>query len=250
MYEESATHEIAPAAAEANGPSRRQLVKAGIWAAPVVVLATASPAAAVSITAKPSLTGTQQSGLNARSWNVVLTVAGTVSPKAWTVQAIVDGGPVTITDIPSSIAAAGTSNGVVTLANWGSTATVFFRLTNGSTTWDTNAITVTSPATTFTLASGPSVSGTGNTKTVVFTTTVANSTAVPSGSLSWTRVAPNGGTSTGTASPAAPTVTGAYPTFTLTFTVPLDGNSGTKTATATLTLAGAPSINIPTFNLP
>ena len=47
MYEESATHEIAPTASEAKGLSRRQLVKAGVWAAPVVVAGTASPAAAV-----------------------------------------------------------------------------------------------------------------------------------------------------------------------------------------------------------
>lgn len=244
MYEESATHEIAPATAETKGPSRRQLVKAGIWAAPVVVLATASPAAAVSITSR-GLTGTQQAGLNARSWDVVLTVAGTASPKTWSVQAIVDGGPVSITGIPTSISAAGTSNGVVTLTNWGSTATVFFRLTNGSTTLDTNAIIVSAPATTFTRATGPSVTASGVNQTVVFTTTVANSTAIPSGTLSWSRTH-NGSTTTGAANAV---VTGSYPTFTLTFSFALDGNSGTKSATSTLSLAGASPINVASFPL-
>ena len=46
MAEEATRHEFAPAAT--RGLSRRQFVKAGVWAAPVVVLATAAPAAATS----------------------------------------------------------------------------------------------------------------------------------------------------------------------------------------------------------
>lgn len=48
MLEEAAHYEGAFSAAPSKGLSRRQLVKAGVWAAPVVVLATASPAAATS----------------------------------------------------------------------------------------------------------------------------------------------------------------------------------------------------------
>lgn len=145
MYEESATHEIAPAAAEANGPSRRQLVKAGIWAAPVVVLATASPAAAVSISAVTLTRGTQGVGTDARTWSFTLAVAGTANAKSWSIQAITSGGPVTISGVDSATSTATTFNGVATLTNWSSTNTFFFRFTSGSQVIDSGAITVTSP---------------------------------------------------------------------------------------------------------
>ncbi|WP_442574747.1 hypothetical protein ACSBPH_13020 [Microbacterium sp. F51-2R] len=235
-----------PASAPKNGVSRRQLVKAGVWAAPAVAVAIAAPASAVSVSGA-TLSGTQQAGEAARTWNITLTVAGTTSPKSWSVQAITSGGPVAITGIPAAISAAGPSNGVATLTNWSSSATVFFRLTNGSTIVDTNAISVTSPAPTITLASGPTItSSTGSNRTVVCTTTVAHSSQTPTGTLTWKRVQANGTTTTGTSQAV---VSGSFPTFTMTFTFDLSSNGGTKTATAVLSLPGATPVNVPSFSL-
>src|SRR6478735_973777 len=50
-----------PASAPKNGVSRRQLVKAGVWAAPAVAVAIAAPASAVSVSGA-TLSGTQQAG--------------------------------------------------------------------------------------------------------------------------------------------------------------------------------------------
>ncbi len=50
MFDPPESHDFESAAAPAKGMSRRQIVKVGVWAAPVVVLAAASPAAAVSVT--------------------------------------------------------------------------------------------------------------------------------------------------------------------------------------------------------
>lgn len=195
MYEESATHEIAPVTAEAKGPSRRQLVKAGIWAAPVVVLATASPAAAVSISGTSLARGTQGVGVDARTWNFSLTIAGTANSKSWTIVAVTSGGPVTITGIPSSTSSATTYNGVATLTNWSSTNSFYFTLTpvGGGASINTDAITVTSPVQPVVTPGTPnpgadkknvtiSVSATANVSSVTARLTI---TSAPSNPGSW-----------------------------------------------------------------
>ena len=77
MFEETANNEGLISAAPARIVSRRQLVKAGVWAAPVVTLAIASPAAAASgsltVLSGPQVTST---GAN-RTVTFVVSVTGT-----------------------------------------------------------------------------------------------------------------------------------------------------------------------------
>lgn len=59
---EATRNNFAPEGSGSNGLSRRQIVKAGVWAAPVVVLATAAPAAASSTDFSITLVSLTSSG--------------------------------------------------------------------------------------------------------------------------------------------------------------------------------------------
>ena len=147
MLDETANQEPANSAVS-KGLSRRQMVKAGVWAAPVVVLATASPAAAVSVSGT-TLTATNvlnNGGQATADWNVSFVVNGTTSPKTWTLAVVQTGvaGITWTTPLPTTVSVAGTITARLTVTGKNAeTASFFVRLTSGTSTVDSNSVTVT-----------------------------------------------------------------------------------------------------------
>jgi hypothetical protein len=148
MFEAPTSTDIAAGSTPTKGLSRRQLVKAGVWAAPVVVLATASPAAAVSVTGL-TLTATNvlnNGGQRTANWNLSLNVVGTDSTKVWTLSVIKTGaaGVTWTTAFPTTVSSAGViAAALTTTGSNGASATITVTLTNGTTVITSNTVPVT-----------------------------------------------------------------------------------------------------------
>ncbi|CAN5591814.1 hypothetical protein BH10ACT5_BH10ACT5_21580 [soil metagenome] len=127
--------------------SRRQIVKAGVWAAPVVVLAAASPAAAVSVTGVTlQVTNIPNNGGQPTSkYNSSIAIAGTPNARAWSVS-VISSGPAGLTfapALPPSVTTAQNLTPVVEATGSSGQATTFnIRLTSGTTVIDSNSATV------------------------------------------------------------------------------------------------------------
>jgi hypothetical protein len=124
MFEDSAIREIAPAPAQTKVLSRRQVVKAGAWAAPAVAVAIATPAAMASptITKLTGPTITSSTGSN-RTLNYTLSVSGsTLAPTA----------SLTWTRVHNGTTTTGVSTGVVTGSNGSYTVVFTFTLSGNN----------------------------------------------------------------------------------------------------------------------
>lgn len=126
-----------PASAPKNGVSRRQLVKAGVWAAPAVAVAIAMPAAAASEAPNGSVEVTSIAASTTWPWSFTVTVKN----KATNVTAT---GSVTLTNSANSTWGAGKTSADFALAPGASTELSGFALLNPT---GTTPVTVTATPT-------------------------------------------------------------------------------------------------------
>jgi hypothetical protein len=132
MLEETANDQAATG--NANGLSRRQMVKAGVWAAPVVAIAVATPAAKAShaLSVSPSTVGKKAAGVA-----VTLTVSPAISG-TYTVSIANGGGAGNTWSIASVAAGPYSTSASVVFTN--GQATAYVNAPNGA---NSTTITVT-----------------------------------------------------------------------------------------------------------
>lgn len=127
MFEESATHEVTSEATPSKALSRRQVIKAGAWAAPVVAVAVATPAASAS-----SITASSVSARNTTGNNYAVSVTLTSSwatSRSTSVQVQIGGKTVSNT---ITVAAGGGTYLVGTAHNPNQSATAGVSIDGGS----------------------------------------------------------------------------------------------------------------------
>lgn len=99
---EAPRHNFAPEDSGSSGLSRRQIVKAGVWAAPVVAVAVAAPAATASVTgATVTAAAVGKSG----KFRLSISVAATVYPSTVTIVQNTASAGVTWNSGPSDVSA-------------------------------------------------------------------------------------------------------------------------------------------------